>query len=143
MNELFTVMGEKLKLGEVQDSVLEYYFWRFDNPIALSEKKTTFIILCTNAGVRELIVDKGVYPTVSDLTFYMMHTVHHNWSKKYEVLKVIYSKNATKISNNHQLFFKLLKYQIKLEDFCDLIRIYVGSLLEFVFTAEQLIYEIL
>ena len=38
MNKLFTVMGGKFKF-QVQDSDLEYLFWRFDKHIALSEKK--------------------------------------------------------------------------------------------------------
>ena len=38
LNELFTVMGGKFKF-QIQDSNLEYLFWRFDKHIILSEKK--------------------------------------------------------------------------------------------------------
>ena len=38
MNLLFTVIGGKFKF-QVQDSFLEYFFWRFGKRIALSEKK--------------------------------------------------------------------------------------------------------
>ena len=38
MNLLFTVIGGKFKF-QVQDSFLEYFFWRFEKQIALSEKK--------------------------------------------------------------------------------------------------------
>ena len=54
-------------------------------PLGYSKRDTISVhcnISCINPGVRELIVNKGFYPTVSDLTFYMMHTVHHNWPKK-------------------------------------------------------------
>ena len=37
MNLLFTVIGRKFKF-QVQDSDLEYLFWRFENLITLSEK---------------------------------------------------------------------------------------------------------
>ena len=38
MNLVFTVISEKFKL-QVQDSDLEYFFWRFEKRISLSEKK--------------------------------------------------------------------------------------------------------
>ena len=38
MNKLITVIGRKFKF-QVQDSDLEYLFWRFDKNIALSENK--------------------------------------------------------------------------------------------------------
>ena len=42
LNKLFTVMGGKFKF-QVQDSDLEYLFWRFDRHIALSEKKLPLV----------------------------------------------------------------------------------------------------
>ena len=40
-------MSGKFKF-QVQDSDLEYLFWRFDKKFALSEKKATFIRPCQN-----------------------------------------------------------------------------------------------
>ena len=48
MNKLFTVMGGKFKFP-VQDSDLEYLFWRFDRHIALSEKKLPLVRPWKNA----------------------------------------------------------------------------------------------
>ena len=42
LNKLFIVMGGKFKF-QVQDSDLEYLFWRFDKHIALSEKKLPLV----------------------------------------------------------------------------------------------------
>ena len=39
--KLFTVFGRKFKF-QGQNSDLEYFFGRFDKPIALSEKKAAF-----------------------------------------------------------------------------------------------------
>ena len=40
MNKLFTVMGGKFKFKfQDQDSDLEYFFWRFEKRIELSEKE--------------------------------------------------------------------------------------------------------
>ena len=41
--KLFTVFGGKFKF-QGQNSDLEYFFGRFDKPIALSEKKTPLAI---------------------------------------------------------------------------------------------------
>ena len=38
LKEVFTVMGRKSKF-QVPDSDLEYWFWRYDKHIAISEKK--------------------------------------------------------------------------------------------------------
>ena len=53
MNKLFTVMGRKFKF-QVQDSDLEYLFWRFEKRITLSEKKPNledeelqFVYICS------------------------------------------------------------------------------------------------
>ena len=55
--ELFTVMGGKFKF-QVQDSDLEYLFWRFDKPITLSEKKLTLEAEQFQRGLRcELIIE--------------------------------------------------------------------------------------
>ena len=41
---LFTVTGGKFKF-QVQDSFLEYFFWRFEKQIALSERKSPLAIV--------------------------------------------------------------------------------------------------
>ena len=42
MNKFFTVIGGKFKF-QVQDSDLEYFFWRSEKLIALSEKKPPLV----------------------------------------------------------------------------------------------------
>ena len=45
LNKLFTVIVRKFKF-QVQDSDLEYLFWRFDKHIALSGKKPPLPGIC-------------------------------------------------------------------------------------------------
>ena len=47
-------MGGKFKF-QVQDSDLEYLFWRFDKHIALSEKKLP--LECHNLKIFEAVID--------------------------------------------------------------------------------------